>query len=81
MKYLYSGPISGVSLQDGTQIREVMLHPGAAVELPEQHEYTKTLLALGHLRPVAPHDDEPARERAAQDQPQAAANDAALKGA
>ncbi|AOJ71034.1 MULTISPECIES: hypothetical protein [Burkholderia] len=80
MKYLYSGPISGVSLQDGTEIREAMLHPGAPVELPEQHEYTKTLLALGHLRPVAAHD-EPARERVADDQPQAASNGAASKGA
>ncbi|AOJ06382.1 hypothetical protein [Burkholderia mayonis] len=80
MKYLYSGPISGVSLQDGTEVREVMLHPGAQVELPEQHEYTQTLIALGHLRPVAAQH-EPARERVAEDQPQAAANDAASKGA
>lgn len=49
MKYRYSGPLSGVTLDNGT---EVMLHPGADVELPAEHEYTKTLQALGHLTPA-----------------------------
>ncbi len=53
MKYRYSGPTSGVTLQQGEETQEVMLHAGAEVELPEEHEYTKTLLALGHLSPVA----------------------------
>lgn len=48
MKYVYSGPLSGVTLKDGT---EVLLHPGAAVELPEDNRYVKTLRARGHLRP------------------------------
>ena len=48
MKYRYSGPLSGVTLDNG---QEVMLHPGTDVELPEAHDYTKTLLALGHLAP------------------------------
>ncbi|MDR1709656.1 MAG: hypothetical protein LBS70_08060 [Candidatus Accumulibacter sp.] len=48
MKYRYNGPISAVSLKDGA---EVMLHPGKTVELPAEHEYTKTLLARGHLTP------------------------------
>ena len=55
MKYRYSGPTSGVTLQksaDDPAVQEVMLHTGAEVELPEEHEYTKTLLALGHLTPV-----------------------------
>ena len=26
-----------------------MLHPGKPVDLPEEHDYTKTLLALGYL--------------------------------
>ncbi|WP_432719846.1 hypothetical protein R0381_003650 [Jeongeupia wiesaeckerbachi] len=52
MKYLYSGPTSGVTLQDGDEPREVMLHTGAEVELPAEHEYTKTLLALGYLAPA-----------------------------
>ncbi len=48
-KYRYSGPLSGVTLDNGS---EVMLHPGAEVDLPEGHEHTKTLQALGHLTPV-----------------------------
>lgn len=57
MKYRYSGPTSGVTLHSGaddTDAREVMLHTGAEVELPQEHEYTRTLLALGHLTPAAP---------------------------
>ena len=53
MKYRYSGPTSGVTLKKGEEAQEVMLHTGADVDLPEEHEYTKTLLALGHLTPVS----------------------------
>ena len=53
MKYRYSGPTSGVTLKKGEEAHEVMLHTGAEVDLPEEHEYTKTLLALGHLTPVS----------------------------
>ena len=53
MKYRYSGPTSGVTLKKGEEAQEVMLHTGAEVDLPEEHEYTKTLLALGHLTPVS----------------------------
>ena len=49
MKYRYSGPLSGVTLDNGA---EVMLHPGAEVDLPEGHDYTQTLQALGHLTPL-----------------------------
>ena len=49
MKYRYSGPLSSVTLDNGD---EVMLHPGAEVDLPEGHDYTKTLQALGHLTPL-----------------------------
>ncbi len=52
MKYLYSGPTSGVTLQVDEEAKEIMLHTGKEIELPEQHEYTQTLLALGHLSPV-----------------------------
>ena len=52
MKYFYSGPTSGVTLQDGEKPREVMLHAGTEVDLPTDNEYTKTLLALGYLKPV-----------------------------
>ena len=49
MKYLYEGPNSGVTLQDGT---EVLLWSGKEVELPADNEYVKTLLALGYLKPI-----------------------------
>ena len=50
-KYLYNGPLSGNSLNIGSsdkpEVMEIMLHPGKPVDLPEEHDYTKTLLALG----------------------------------
>ena len=49
MKYLYEGPNSGVTLQDGT---EVLLWNGKEVELPADNEYVKTLVALGYLKPI-----------------------------
>ncbi|EDM9768645.1 hypothetical protein CXO80_03760 [Salmonella enterica subsp. enterica serovar Corvallis] len=50
MKFIYSGPASGVTLADGT---EVLLWSGSEVELPEDLDYTQTLLALKYLTPVA----------------------------
>lgn len=47
--YLYQGPPSGVNIAG----REIPLHPGAEVELPESHEFTKTLVAGKHLTPAA----------------------------
>lgn len=74
MKYRYSGPTSGVTLQksaDDPDAQEVMLHTGAEVELPEEHEYTKTLLALGHLTPVKLAAKTSARTSAGTDEPAA----------
>ena len=71
MKYRYSGPTSGVTLKKGEEAQEVMLHTGAEVELPEEHEYTKTLLALGHLTPVKPAAKTSARTSAGTDEPAA----------
>ncbi|MDF0606631.1 hypothetical protein HZU77_013355 [Neisseriaceae bacterium TC5R-5] len=59
-RYRYSGPTSGVTLQQGDTAREIMLHAGAEVDLPEQHEYTQTLLALGHLT-LLPGQNKPAK--------------------
>ncbi|UTH73977.1 hypothetical protein [Chromobacterium sp. IIBBL 290-4] len=56
MKYLYSGPVSGVTLADG---QEIMLYPGKEVDMPAEHEYTQTLLALQYLVPV----QEPAKAK------------------
>lgn len=49
MKFIYSGPLSGVTLADG---QEVLLHPDTEVELPEDNPYVQTLQALEHLTPV-----------------------------
>ena len=49
MKFKYSGPASGVTLADGT---EVLLWPGHEVELPES-ALTAALQAQGYLQPVA----------------------------
>ena len=43
--YTYTGPLSGVTLPDGT---EVLLYPGATVSLPASNEYVATLVALGY---------------------------------
>lgn len=54
MKYLYSGPASGVTLRDkdGRPV-EVLLWPGSEVDLPSGNEYVQTLVALGHLTQTA----------------------------
>ncbi|WP_342705039.1 hypothetical protein OHZ10_28105 [Burkholderia arboris] len=80
MKYQYSGPTSGVTLQDGENVQEVMLHTGAEVELPEEHEYTATLLAMGYLAPASTKPGKPARTGATDDQPKAADNAVVAKG-
>lgn len=47
--YRYSGPLSGVTLDDG---REVMLHPGSEIPLPADNDYVKTLVAQRFLTEV-----------------------------
>lgn len=47
MLYRYSGPLTALTLPDG---REVVLAPGAAVELPEDNQAIATLAALGRLK-------------------------------
>lgn len=49
MKFKYSGPASGVTLADGT---EVLLWPGHEAELPESG-LTEALEAQGYLQRVA----------------------------
>ncbi|EJM3831569.1 hypothetical protein NOH83_002037 [Salmonella enterica] len=48
--YIYSGPPSGVTLNENGKQREVLLWPGKPVELVPDHPYTLTLLALKHLQ-------------------------------
>ena len=59
MKYMYKGPTSGVTLIVNGKDKEVLLHNGKQVDLPEDHEYTKTLVALGHLTKVEVSAPEP----------------------
>lgn len=61
-EYRYSGPASGVTLSDGT---EILLWPGKNVSLPEEHDYVKVLEALKHLAPV-PEETSPASPPALQ---------------
>jgi hypothetical protein len=61
-EYRYSGPASGVTLSDGT---EILLWPGKNVSLPENHEYVTVLVALKHLTPV-PEETKPASTPAPQ---------------
>jgi len=61
-EYRYSGPASGVTLSDGT---EILLWPGKNVTLPEEHDYVKVLVALKHL-PPAPEETNPASTPAPQ---------------
>ncbi|EAM6083178.1 hypothetical protein SD351_002529 [Salmonella enterica] len=54
--YIYSGPPSGVTLNEGDQQREVLLWPGKTVDLTPDNPYTLTLLAMQYLQ-----EQEPAR--------------------
>lgn len=57
MKYVYSGPDSGITLNTGSkdkpQWQDVLLRSGGTVDLPEKHEAVQTLQAQGYLEPVA----------------------------
>ena len=50
-KYLYSGPLSGVTLDNG---KEVMLHPGEEVQLPVDNSYVKSLVVQRLLTEASP---------------------------
>lgn len=60
-KYLYSGPMSAATLDDGT---DVILFPGREVTLPAENAWVKTLVAQKHLTPVAAPKAAPAPSRA-----------------
>lgn len=57
-RYCYKGPPSGIELRlaDGETLA-VQLHPGCSVELPADHEYTQTLVALRQLEPIHTESD------------------------
>ncbi|EHI4739042.1 hypothetical protein J9Z20_004427 [Salmonella enterica] len=55
MKYIYSGPASGVTLADG---QEVLLWPNSEISLPEDNEWVITMIARSHLVPVVTQEVE-----------------------
>ncbi|AXC80863.1 hypothetical protein DO628_24970 [Salmonella enterica subsp. salamae] len=55
MKYIYSGPASGVTLADG---QEVLLWPNSEISLPEDNEWVITMIARHHLAPVVTQEAE-----------------------
>lgn len=60
--YTYSGPPSGVTLDDGT---EVLLYSGKTKDLPEDNAYVKALVAQGRLTAVtAPKPKTPKGDKA-----------------
>ena len=73
--YRYSGPASGVTLSDGT---EILLWPGKTVSLPEEHDYVKVLVALKHLTPV-PEETKPAGAPAVQSRKRRSSSDSEVK--
>ncbi|ELH6538152.1 hypothetical protein Q9K42_004293 [Salmonella enterica] len=48
--YIYSGPPSGVTLNEGDRQREVLLWPGKPVVLAPDNPYTRFLLAMKYLQ-------------------------------
>lgn len=50
-EYIYTGPLSGVTLRG---VGEIMLIPGAAVSLPADNDYTRRLIKRGWLTENAP---------------------------
>jgi hypothetical protein len=52
MKYTYYGPLTGVTLPDGT---ELILYPGREVSPPGDggNPYLQTLITLGYLKSTA----------------------------
>lgn len=51
-KFKYQGPTdSSVTLKVKGRDVDVVLFRGSTVELPDDHEYVKTLIALGYLAP------------------------------
>lgn len=58
MKYIYSGPPTGMSITVNGVIRETLLFPGQTVELSPQDNYTLSLLAGGFLMSTLSGGDE-----------------------
>ncbi|ELV2836670.1 hypothetical protein VU607_19395 [Enterobacter cloacae] len=55
MKYVYHGPASGVTLSNG---QEILLWTNSEIDLPEDNEWVKTMIARRHLSPVVTEETE-----------------------
>ena len=64
VNYTYSGPSSGVTLDDG---REVLFWDGKDYTLPSENEYIQSLVDRGHLTEVG----KPAQKKTKQTAPKA----------
>lgn len=49
-RFIYTGPPSGVTLRLGEHCQDILLWPNKDIDLPAEHEYTQTLVALGYLK-------------------------------
>lgn len=49
MKYIYRGPVSGVTLKTSRGKLEKKLFPGREVDLPPEHPHVRVMEARGHL--------------------------------
>ena len=65
-EYEYTGPDSGITLQDRATSTDVLLRQGQRVRLPADNAAVKTLVAMGHLKATT-------QPTTAQPEPEAAA--------
>jgi hypothetical protein len=49
MQYRYSGPLTALTLNTETGPRDLVLHPGGSVDLPEGNAHVASLVAQGFL--------------------------------
>ncbi|MGF2866899.1 DUF6645 domain-containing protein [Salmonella enterica subsp. enterica] len=59
MKYIYSGPPTGMSIVKDGQLNEFLLFPGQTIDLPEENEFMQSLLSEGYLHIVSGGGDTP----------------------
>ncbi|EDV3150624.1 hypothetical protein Y935_003789, partial [Salmonella enterica subsp. enterica] len=62
MKYIYSGPPTGMSITENGVVRETLVFPGQTVELSPQDNYTLSLLAGGLLMSTTGGDEVSSQE-------------------
>ena len=70
MRYLYTGPLSSLTLpfEEGETPKDITLQPQSEVDLPEDWEHTQILLERGHLQAIAA-ESAPPTPKAARKEP------------